>query len=69
MGRRVLWRHIWGYTVCLCPTKGTSGLNELSNYFGLDYYFHCKKIETMSVSPNCISKYTDQNKFIRTIMF
>ena len=28
MGRRVLRRHIWGYTVCLCPTKGTPGLNE-----------------------------------------
>ena len=30
MGRRVLRRHIWGYSVCLCPTKGTPGLNELS---------------------------------------
>ena len=29
MGRRVLRRHIWGYSVCLCPTKGTPGLNEL----------------------------------------
>ena len=29
MGRRVLWRHIWGYVVCLCPTKGTPGLNEI----------------------------------------
>ena len=29
MGRRVLLRHIWGYSVCLCPIKGTPGLNEL----------------------------------------
>ena len=29
MGRRVLRRHIWGYVVCLCPIKGTPGLNEL----------------------------------------
>ena len=28
----VLRRHIWGYTVCLCPTKGTPVLNELINY-------------------------------------
>ena len=27
---RVLRRHIWGYTVCLCPTKGTPGLSELN---------------------------------------
>ena len=30
MGRRVLRRHIWGYSVCLCPIKGTPGLNELN---------------------------------------
>ena len=30
MGRRVLRRHIWGYSVCLCSIKGTPGLNELS---------------------------------------
>ena len=30
-GSRVLRRHIWGYAVCLCPTKGTPGLNELMN--------------------------------------
>ena len=29
MGRRVLRRHIWGYSVCLCPIKGTSGLYGL----------------------------------------
>ena len=29
MGRRVLRRHILGYPVCLCPIKGTPGLNEL----------------------------------------
>ena len=29
MGRRVLRRPIWGYSVCLCPIKGTPGLNEL----------------------------------------
>ena len=31
MGRRVLRRHIWGYSVCLCPIKGTPGLNELTS--------------------------------------
>ena len=35
MGRRVLQRHIWGYAVCLCPIKRTSGLNELRNEFHL----------------------------------
>ena len=30
MGRRVLRRPIWGYYVCLCPIKGTPGLNELN---------------------------------------
>ena len=30
MGRRVLRRHIWGYSVCLCPIKGALGLNELN---------------------------------------
>ena len=29
MGRRVLRRHIWGYSVCLFPIKGTPGLYEL----------------------------------------
>ena len=29
MGRRVLRRHIRGYSVCLCPTKMTLGLYEL----------------------------------------
>ena len=33
MGRRVLRLHIWGYTVCLCPIKGTPGLNELTLVF------------------------------------
>ena len=28
MGCRVLRLLIWGFTVCLCPTKGTPGLNE-----------------------------------------
>ena len=27
--RRRTRRHIWGYSVCLCPIKGTPGLNEL----------------------------------------
>ena len=29
MGHRILRCHIWGYAVCLCPIKGTPGLNEL----------------------------------------
>ena len=28
-GRRDLRCHIWGYAVCLCPTKRTPGLYEL----------------------------------------
>ena len=45
MGRRVLRRHIWGYSVCLCPTKGTPGFNELNTdpfkaaYLHLFLYF------------------------------
>ena len=39
MGRRVLRRHIWGYSVCLCPIKRTSGLNELNQQFN-SYYWH-----------------------------
>ena len=31
--RRVLRRHIWGYSGCLGPTKGTPGLNELNTQF------------------------------------
>ena len=31
MGRSVLQRHIWGYAACLCTTKRTPGLYELSN--------------------------------------
>ena len=30
MGRRALWRHIWDYSVCLCPTKRTLGLYGLT---------------------------------------
>ena len=38
MGRRVLQHHIWGYAVCLCPIKGTPGLNELMTiYFSDDF--------------------------------
>ena len=33
LGSRVLRRHIWGYTVCLCPTKWTPGLYELIERF------------------------------------
>ena len=35
MGRRVLRRHIWGYAVCLCPTKGKPGLNALNFVFSI----------------------------------
>ena len=30
MGRRVLRRYIWGYSVCLCPIKRTPGLYGLA---------------------------------------
>ena len=26
-----MWRHIWNYTVCLCPIKRTPGLCELGD--------------------------------------
>ena len=29
--RRVLWRLIWVYTVCLCPFKRTLGKNDLKD--------------------------------------
>ena len=29
MGRHILQRHIWGYSVCLCPIKRTPGLYGL----------------------------------------
>ena len=32
MERRVLRRHIWGYSVCLCPTNRTLGLNEFTKF-------------------------------------
>ena len=31
MGRRILWRPIWGYFVCLCPIKRTPGLYGLTS--------------------------------------
>ena len=31
MGRRVLRRHTWGYSVCLCPIKRTPGLYGLTD--------------------------------------
>ena len=30
MGRRILWCHIWDYSVCLCAFKGRPGLYELT---------------------------------------
>ena len=41
MGRRVLRRHIWGYSVCLCPIKGTPGLNELRKVE--EQYYSCSE--------------------------
>ena len=53
MGRRVLRRHIWSYAVCLCPIKGTPGLNELK--------------ETV-IFPK-MSEYTTQNLISINVLF
>ena len=55
MGRRVLRRHIWGYTVCLCPIKGTSGLNELSNQL----CFLCFIVNELNVFSYLVSDQAD----------
>ena len=31
MGRLVLWRHIWSYSVCPCPINRTPGFIEITN--------------------------------------
>ena len=36
MGRRVLRRLIWGYSVCLCPIKRTSGLYGLKPHININ---------------------------------
>ena len=51
MGRRVLRRHIWGYTVCPCPTKGSPGLNELlARATTVEYTCKCHSIFTYSAA-------------------
>ena len=45
----VLRRHIWGYAVCLCPIKGTPGLNELIKAASLTF-----SERTVLVSSNSI---------------
>ena len=53
MGRRVLRRHIWDYAVCLCPTKRTPGLNELSGVLqnhGNIAVLQCKQTYGVSVT-------------------
>ena len=47
MGRRVPRRPIWGYAVCLCPIKGTPGLNE--------YILKAVDSSHMIVSCKCFS--------------
>ena len=50
MGRRVLRRHIWGYSVCLCPIKGAPGLNELMHVCGnLPHKINKKKDEMTEI--------------------
>ena len=76
MGRRVLRRHIWGYSVCLCPIKGTPGLNELicviyyifttpavkcpSNYYGWDCTQRC-----YCQNPTHCERFTGPTAFCR----
>ena len=43
---RVLWRHTLGYTVCFCPTKRMSSLNDLNN-LNADFVWHKKAAQYM----------------------
>ena len=61
MGRRVLRRHIMGYTVCLCPTKGTPGLNEL-NQTVIISVVHVHIVKLKLINKFCFSfKYHHMN--------
>ena len=70
MGRRVLRRHIWGFSLCLCPIKGTPGLNELKififylSYHRIDTYFVEFEFQQESPSPKATSpraKHSEKN--------
>ena len=40
IGRRVLWHLFWVFTVCLCPTKRTLGLNGLMQLINIRGFFY-----------------------------
>ena len=45
MGRRVLRRHIWGYSDCLCSIKKTPGLSGLSEHTCISLISSIKVVE------------------------
>ena len=53
IGRGILRRHIWGYSVCLCPIKGTLGLNES---ILLRFFLHLKVTDSLAVSNTILLK-------------
>ena len=57
MGRRDLRRHFWGNDVCLCPIKGTPGLNELSNLSDViqsyDFALYTQSKDCALYMPKC----------------
>ena len=55
MGRRDLRRHIWVYSVCICPIKGTPGLNELSRQI-INEGHKCSDTKTIQVAKTDITK-------------
>ena len=61
MGRRVLRRHIWGYSVCLCPIKRTSGLYGL---YGLDEIDPCHEQVTETVKMSLLMRSTGSKLYI-----
>ena len=73
LGRRILRRHIWGYAVCLCPTKRTSGLNELKCWYtreAVQYNKHalilkakCVKLLCFPITQ-CLQKFALKKKML-----
>ena len=51
MGRRVLRRYIWGYSVCLCPIKRTQGLYGLTRHV-MRYREACIHMDNKPDRPN-----------------
>ena len=51
-------RHIWGYSVCLCPIKGTQGLNELkAGNKVVSFFFICQQVEIEQIDIKRLNPY------------